>query len=127
MSFDGGHVGVDSLSPGDTLHMHLLSDPTQAGYYDLQQVSDLDLRNQKSLNGFINSLDQTNQQIVMQRFQHPYIVMTATKKTKIYKKNGKVGNFSDLTIGAPIAISGVLDTKTNSMARTDTVRVLKNS
>ncbi|HZT96358.1 MAG TPA: hypothetical protein VFB34_05925, partial [Chloroflexota bacterium] len=127
ISYKGGSVEIGTVPPGDAVHMHLISDPTQAGYFQLVRGEDLDLRNVKNVKGSIASLDPYEHQIVLGRFRKPYIIVSTTKQTRLYTKNGKRATFSQLTVGAPLSVDGLLDTKSSVMRTTIAVRMLKNA
>ena len=125
--FSGGTTSIPGMSSGDTVTVHLSPDPTQAGYYALDKISDRNLKYQKRLVGTISSLDPGSGSILLNRFNHPSIVVYTNKKTVFYEKNGTKGNFGDLTQGSPISVTGIFNTRQYTMRSVTAVHILASN
>ena len=123
----GGVTSIRGMSPGDAVHVHMFSDPTQAGYYALDKIEDRSLRYEKKIVGTIASLDADSGSILLDRFKHPSIVVYTNRKTVIYKKNGAKGHYGDLTSGSPISVTGILNTKQYTMQSVSAVHILASN
>ncbi len=73
--FTGGKTAVSSVSLGDVMKLTLVPDATQAGYYQLRKLVDLNLRREKLTTGIISSVDPTSRTLVVDQPGHPSITM----------------------------------------------------
>lgn len=117
-----GFGGMKAVSAGDRLRIHLLPDPTQAGYYQLKSISDLDIARAIGIPGTIEALDPRTHVIILARHRLPSIVADTGLGTKYLDQQGRPTTFDQLNQGQPIAISGIWDLRTNVMPLVKTVR-----
>lgn len=126
VALSGGETRIDTIQQGDTLHVHLYADPTQAGFYQLSTLADSDLRYVRRLRGSIEAVDAATGKIVMARFRKPSIVLEAGPNTPIYGKNGGRLSLSSLAVGQAIAVSGILNTRVDALFDIAGIHVVGN-
>jgi len=126
MHYAGGTASPQKASQGDTVRVRLLGDPTQAGYFQLAHMVDLDLHYERAMKGTIGALDPNNGQIVMDRFHHPAVVVKTSATTRFYDQNGHPIQFTDLAQGQPIKVRGVWNSRTQEVFSVVSVRVLNS-
>jgi phospholipase C len=125
--FSGGTASIGGMSNGDAVTVHLFPDPTQAGYYALDKITDRSLKYEKRVVGTIAALDPSSGSILLNRFKHPSLVIYTNRKTVFYEKNGTKGNYGDLTQGSPISVTGILNTSQLTMQGVTAVHILSAS
>ncbi len=119
----GGTTTMASISAGDSLKVHLLSDPTAAGYYDLDHVVDLDLRHETDLSAVIDSLDPSTGQISLSLSDGSSLTADTGTDTQFYDAQGSPITFDDLAPGQSIGLTGTLNARLNLMPDVSVVRV----
>jgi phospholipase C len=118
----GGSTPISSMAQSDNLQLHLIPDPTQAGYYQLDRIDDLDLRFERKFTGTISSIDPSSRELVVSVAHGSPVVIVTNAKTRYYDKNGKVVPFKALATGASVQIQGVLNTRLGVMVAVTSVR-----
>lgn len=119
----GGTTTMASISPGDSLKVHLLSDPTAAGYFDLDHVVDLDLKHVSSLPAVIDSLDPSTGQMSVSLSDGSSLTADTAPDTRFYDANGNPITFGDLSPGEAIDVTGTLNSRLHLMPDVSVVRV----
>jgi len=114
-TFPGGRTSIAHVSVGDTLLLSLIPDPTQAGYYYLKKVQDLNLSHLKSTTGTIESADANSDTVVITRSSAPALTIMLTSQTQIIRADGSPGDFSDLTPGVVISAGGTVNKRAHEL------------
>jgi len=127
VSIKGSTTSVSSLIVGDHVKVKLVPDPTQAGYYQITGMTDLDMSHVKMMEGTISSVDPGTKSLVIDRARQPSVFVPTNKNTKIIEKNGQIGDFADLIAGHPIDVSGNINTRILAMSDVTTMKIQYNT
>jgi Phosphoesterase family len=120
----GGETSLSAMSPGDTLQLQVTSDPTQAGYYQLNRVIDLDLRYERRLRGTVTATDVASGVVVIATAHLPQVIVDTSRDTRFFDKNRRPISIGDLTAGLDVAVRGYLNTRLHVMVDVKSIRVV---
>jgi len=123
VQFKGGETTLPHIVPGDTLGVHLLPDPTQAGYYQLSSVLDRDLAYADDEEGNVEAVDPLDRSLILARSGQPSIVVATSAGTKYYNRTGQRIAFDQLATGQQIAAAGVLNARVGIMFQVASIHV----
>jgi phospholipase C len=119
---NGGTTDIASIAEGDNIQLHMTSDPTQAGYYQLDKITDLDITHERKFDGTITALDSASEDIVVSAADRPPVVVQAGPKTGFFDKGGQAITFADLTTGQRVRVNGDLNTRLDVITQVASVR-----
>jgi phospholipase C len=111
----GGSSPVTNLVVGDSVRVRLLPDPTQAGYYQLDRIQDLNVQYVSKIAGTVGAVDTKNLSLVVSRPKKPSVTVRVAHTTRIIGSSGHPLKFKQIHPGAAVSMAGDLNTRTNSM------------
>ena len=120
----GGSIALSQMTPGDTVAVRLQPDPSAAGLYALDTVSDLSVGFANSVEGTITSADAKKDTVTISQPQGGSVIASLSPAVNIYGTNGSTGPFSRLSRGLPIAVRGFFNQRTHKMFNVTKVQIL---
>ena len=115
MQVTGGTAPVSDLAKGDSLRVRLLPDPTQAGYYQMDRIQDLNVKYEPKITGSVAVIDSKHLSLTISRPKKPLVTVRVTHSTHILSPSGKAVPFTQLKPGTTVSVGGDLNTRTNTM------------
>jgi phospholipase C len=115
MLVTGGSAPVSRLTVGDSLRVRLLPDPTQAGYYQLDRIQDLNVKFVPKMVGSLGAVNTKQATLVVSRAPKRPVTVHLTRSTPIVNSSGHAVKLKQLRPGSTISIGGDLNTRTFSM------------
>jgi phospholipase C len=111
----GGTAPIANLAVGDSVRVRLLPDPTQAGYYQLDRLQDLNVKYVSKFVGSIGSVDIKHSSLLISWAKKPTVTVLVSPGTRILSSSGHPLKLSQLKPGLTVAMRGDLNTRTYSM------------
>lgn len=127
MTVTGGSAPISNIAAGDIVHVQMLPDPTQAGYYQLYSIRDLNVQHVSKMVGLVGSVDAGQKLLVVARSNKPSVTVKVNPRTHIVNSAGEPVSFTQLQPGAMVSAGGDLNTRTNSMFDLSQVRLLHSA
>lgn len=107
----GGVARVRQMVPGDTVRAQMMPDPTQAGFYKLNNLWDNDLVFKSRLLGHVSAVDRAEKTVSLTRSGRPEVLVQLTPVTVIRLRDGRQEKLSDIKRGSAIALVGPVNTR----------------
>gem|GEM_PF-404341 len=111
------------MTVGDRVQVQMVPDPTQAGYYQLNSIQDLNI-SPGHAEGTVASIDNTHDRIAMNELDGSTVPVQLSPGTQIKNVDGSSGNLSSLSPGTPADATGLLNSRTNHLFAVSTVKVM---
>jgi phospholipase C len=127
LNAEHGRVTPSQLLPGDRLRVRMTPDPSLAGTYTLNALTDCSLSVGAKTGGMISSiapLAGSRSVLTVTRSGAPAVEAYLRPGVKIYLANGRLGAAGELQPGMTVELRGLLDTHAWIMENTASVRVV---
>ena len=111
----GGQIDGSEMQPGDALEVQMAPDPTQAGYYVLNQLRDDSFLANASDKATIRSVDPSTNTITVRPVGKPLTTVRITNGTSITLRNGTTASLGNLQAGWKVLLTGSLDGRIHLM------------
>jgi hypothetical protein len=121
----GGFIPLNEMTTGDTVAVRLLPDPTAAGFYELNDITDLNVRYSNPLEGTITYSNGKKLTVTLALPEGGSVTSTLSWRVPIWKADGSKGSFGWLTRGKPVAIRGFFNQRTHRMFGVTNVQILR--
>lgn len=115
---------ISSVRAGDSLHIWMVSDPTQAGYYQLDRLRDFSIKYAAKIVGSVRSVDVKNMWILVAQHHQPAVRVFVQPGTHIVNHAGHRIKFAQLQPGSTVSVTGYLNTRTNYVVDAKLLRLL---
>lgn len=113
--YTGGRTDLNDISEGDAVRVRLVPDPTQAGYYQLREMRDLDLAAAHGLAGTVLTVDGPHKTFSMSTALYGPLTVSVSARTVIVKPDGSRGTIRQLKSGRAVRVAGILNTRLSSL------------
>lgn len=124
MQVTGGSAPVSYLTPGDSVHVRLLPDPTQAGYYELDPLQDLNVASVADLVGTVISLDLKHEALVLSPAGSPRVTVSVPPTTPIIGSAETPVTLRQVPPGSLVSVAGDVNARTSAAFNVSRVVVL---
>jgi hypothetical protein len=125
VTVSGGSIALNEMTPGDAVSARLLPDPTSAGLYALDSVSDLSVTAANPLDGTITATNTKKQTISFKLPQGTSVTATVNSTTKIRRINGQAVALNWVKPQLLAGFQGFYNQRTNKVFDLKKVQVLK--
>ena len=120
-----GSMSPTLLTPGDAVTVRLLPDPTAAGTYALNNISDLNVAYANPIEGTITSANGKNLVVRFTQAQGGSVKTTLRGHVKIMKANDTKASFGWLTSGKSASFKGFLNQRTQVLLGVTAVQIFR--
>jgi phospholipase C len=120
----GGTIGLGEMSAEDSVSVRLLPDPAAAGLYELNDISDLNVRYAHPLEGTVTSTNAKKRTVAIALPEGGTVTTTVGSRVNVRGTNDSAGPFSRLERGKPVALRGFLNQRTHTMFDVTNVQIL---
>ncbi len=118
-----GSAPAADVEAGDAVHVQMVPDPTQAGYYRLDRLRDFDLVFERSLRASVQTVDVKHRIVQLVDRKKRTVNVLVGKGTKILRPDGHRTRLQRLRPGSRVDLRGYLDLQSRVMQNPESIRV----